>query len=65
MEILEFRLVEASHDVATRLRVAERIEVLYIPWLWYVDAVPIGLSYFCLHPSVAFRSVGLHKGLDV
>jgi GntR family transcriptional regulator len=53
MEILDFRHDEAGRDVANRHRVAERTEVLFIPRLWNVDQVPIGLSYFYLHPSVS------------
>jgi DNA-binding GntR family transcriptional regulator len=53
MEILDFRIVEAGHDVARRLRLPEHTEVLHIPRVWYVDGMPLGLSYFYLHPSLA------------
>jgi len=52
LRILDFKNVEAGSDVARRLGIAERTEVLHLTRLWIVDGVPIGLVYFYLHPSV-------------
>ncbi|GEM_PF-319734 len=52
MEILDFRMTEAGTDIARRLLLPERTEVVYISRLWYVDGVPMGLGYFYVHPSI-------------
>lgn len=53
LQNLDFTQVEAGSDVARRLRIPERTEVLRLIRLWIVDGVPIGLVYFYLHPSIA------------
>lgn len=57
LKILEFRHVEAGSDVARRLNLPERTEVLHLTRLWIVDGVPIGLVYFYIHPEAAILSV--------
>jgi GntR family transcriptional regulator len=53
LKILDFRSVEAGSDVARRLGIPERTEVLHVLRLWLVDGAPIGLVYFYIHPKVA------------
>jgi len=53
LQNLDFAQVEAGSDVARRLGIPERTEVLRLIRLWLVDGVPIGLVYFYLHPSIA------------
>jgi GntR family transcriptional regulator len=53
LKILDFRSVEAGSDVARRLKLPERTEVLHLLRLWLVDGAPIGLVYFYIHPKVA------------
>jgi GntR family transcriptional regulator len=53
LKILDFRNVEAGSDVARRLKLPERTEVLHLVRLWLVDGAPIGLVYFYIHPKVA------------
>jgi len=53
LKVLGFRNAEAGSEIARRLGIPERTEVLHLTRLWIVDGVPIGLVYFYLHPSVA------------
>ena len=53
LQNLDFAQVEVGSDVARRLGIPERTEVLRLIRLWLVDGVPIGLVYFYLHPSIA------------
>jgi GntR family transcriptional regulator len=55
LRILAFDAVEATPDVARRLRVAEGARIPHLLRLWRVDGIPIGLGDFYLHPSLAGR----------
>jgi GntR family transcriptional regulator len=53
LKLLDFRKVEAGSEIARRLRIPERTEVLHLLRLWVVDGAPVGLVYFYIHPSAA------------